>query len=58
MKNSIVKFTMAALIAVTATYAGMSSGSARGNMTGPMTGMGDMSGGGNHQPIPVPTKPK
>ncbi|MES2198107.1 MAG: hypothetical protein V4517_27110 [Pseudomonadota bacterium] len=52
MRNSIVKLVMAALIAVTATYAGVSVGSAHGNMdgSGGMTGMGDMSGGG--------TKPK
>ena len=39
---------MAALIAVTATCAGMSVSSARGDMTGTggMTGMGDGSGGG------------
>ena len=56
MKNSIVKFVMAALIAISATYAGISAGAA-GNMngTGPMTGMGDMSGGGGggyQQPAP------
>lgn len=46
MKNVILKFAMAALIAVSASYAGMSVGSAHGNMdgSGPMTGMGDMSG--------------
>lgn len=47
MRQVIVKFVMAALIAVTATYAGMSVSSARGNMdgTGGMTGMGDGTGG-------------
>ena len=51
MRNSIVKFVMAALIAISATYAGISAGSA-GNMngTGPMSGMGDMSGGGHTKP--------
>jgi hypothetical protein len=46
MRQAIVKFVMAALIAVTATYAGMSASSARGDMsgTGGMTGMGDGSG--------------
>ena len=48
MRNAVLKFVMAALIAVAATYAGTSVGSARGNMdgSGPMTGMGDMTGGG------------
>jgi hypothetical protein len=46
MKQTIIKLVMAALVAVTATYAGMSAGSARGDMsgTGGMTGAGDGSG--------------
>ena len=48
MRNAVLKFVMAAMIAITATYAGMSVGSAAGKMdgSGPMTGMGDMTGGG------------
>ena len=46
MRNSIVKFVLAALIAISASYAGMSVGSAEGGMngTGGMMGMGDGSG--------------
>jgi len=44
--QKILKFVMAALIAVAATYAGMSVSTAAGDMsgTGGMTGSGDGSG--------------